>query len=303
MRPADLRPGIHLLHKPVGATSFSLVQPALDALAARPGKRLPVCHGGTLDPFAEGLLLLLVGPTTKLMDLLHAAPKVYVADLAWGAETDNGDPTGTEVAQGVRPPPSDAELEAALRPFLGWTDQVPPATSAKKLGGEPAYKKAHRGEAVILPPSRVFLHAARVLDAPAPGITRIELTCRGGYYVRSFARDLGRALGCRAHLVALHRTVIGPWRDPGPSASTGFATGPDALPWARRRVLTDQEVGRLRAGEPIPAGSLQPGTWSFPAGFPDAAAPVLGVHLGRLAMLLKEGVGGFALHAELRGGL
>ena len=302
MDPPDLRPGIHLLHKPVGVTSFSLVQPALDATAARPGKRLPLCHGGTLDPFAEGLLLLLVGPTTKLMDLLHAAPKLYVADVAWGAETDNGDPTGTVIARGDRPAPSDAELDAALRPLVGWTEQVPPSTSAKKVGGEPAYKKVHRGEAVSLPPSRVYLHAARVLATPAPDITRVELTCRGGYYVRSFARDLGRVIGCRAHLKALHRTAIGPWRDPGPAAH-GFATGPDVLPWAPRRALTDQEVGQLRAGLAIPLGQVQPGSWPFPPGFPDAAAPVLGLHLGRLSVLLQQRPDGLGLLSELRGGL
>ena len=297
----DLRPGIHLLHKPVGVTSFSLVQPALDAMAARVGKRLPLCHGGTLDPFAEGLLLLLVGPATKLMDLLHEAPKVYVADVAWGAETDNGDPTGTVVARGERPPPGPAELEAALRPFLGWPEQVPPATSAKKVGGEPAYRKVHRGEQVTLPPSRVYLHSAQVIGAPAAETTRIELTCRGGYYVRALARDLGRALGCRAHLRALHRTAIGPWRDPGP-AGGGFSGGAAVLPWASRRTLTDQEVGALRSGQAIPAGAVRPGSWRLPAGFPEPAAPVLGLHLGRLAMLLDRSCATLTLRSELRGG-
>ena len=298
----DLRPGIHLLHKPVGVTSFSLVQPALAAMAARNGKRLPLCHGGTLDPFADGLLLLLVGPATKVMDLLHAAPKVYVADVAWGAETNNGDPTGTVVARGERPPPGADELRAALQPFLGWTDQVPPATSAKKVGGEPAYKKVHRGEEVSLPPSRVYLHAARVLGEPAPSTTRIELTCRGGYYVRAFARDLGRALGCKAHLAALHRAAIGPWQDPGPGGAA-HVSGAEVLPWAPRRHLTDQEVGQLRTGTAIPAGPVLPGTWRLPAAFPDPAPPVLGLHLGRVAMLLQHRDGALSLQAELRGGI
>src|SRR5205085_314882 len=94
------------------------------------------------------------------------------------------------------------DLDAALAGFLGWRDQVPPATSAKKIGGEPAYKKAHRGEEVVLPPSRVYLHEARWLSHDLPGKSRLLLTCRGGYYVRALARDLGRRLGCGGHLSA-----------------------------------------------------------------------------------------------------
>src|SRR4051812_42381593 len=90
-----MTPGIHLLHKPVGPTSFSLVRDLLaDAEARQPGKRVRICHGGTLDPFASGLLLVLVGPATRLFDHLHAVPKVYEGAVRWGVETDNGDPLG-----------------------------------------------------------------------------------------------------------------------------------------------------------------------------------------------------------------
>jgi tRNA pseudouridine55 synthase len=148
--------GIHLLHKPAGPTSFSLVQPFLaDARGRKP--RLPVCHGGALDPFADGLLPILVGRATRVFELLHPIPKEYEAEVAWGAETDNGDPLGTVVARGDASALDPGRLEHALQSVLGWREQVPPATSNKRVGGERAYVRAHRGEEVELPPVRVYL--------------------------------------------------------------------------------------------------------------------------------------------------
>lgn len=281
-----MRPGLHLAHKPVGPTSFSLVRAAMEAMRAPGVRPEKVAHGGTLDPFAHGLLVLLVGPATKVMDLLHPLPKTYVATVRWGAETDTCDHLGTVVSRGDAAALSEGALDAALAAHLGWQEQVPPATSAKKIGGEPAYRKAHRGEVVNLPPSRVYLHQARFVAHALPAESTLELTCRGGYYVRALARDLGRALGCGAHLGGLLRSGIGPFADPGPGHAVHLA-GPGALPWCARRALTDDEVGRLRAGEEVAAGALAPGTWAPPAGFPDPAAPVLGVHLGRVAFLLE----------------
>jgi len=303
MGPGVLRPGIYLAHKPVGDTSFSRVRTFMAELqAARPGKRTPVCHGGTLDPFAEGLLLLLVGQATRLMDLIHPVPKRYVAEVIWGAETDNGDLLGRVVSQGSTAHLTPEALDEALARFRGWHDQVPPATSAKKLDGEPAYKKAHRGEEVVLPPSRVYLHEARWLSHELPRSSRLELTCRGGFYVRALARELGRALGCGAHLSRLHRTAIGPWEDPGPGQRVGLH-GRQVLPWCAARELSDAEVGVLRAEQPIALGRLLPPDWPLPRGYPDPEAPVRGFHQGRLLALLRAR--GDALHGvmELRGGL
>ncbi|WP_224370726.1 tRNA pseudouridine(55) synthase TruB [Hyalangium versicolor] len=295
-----MKPGICLAHKPVGDTSFSLVRAAMEELqAARPGKRTPVCHGGTLDPFAEGLLLLLVGPATRLMDLIHPVPKRYVAQVSWGAETDNGDLLGRVVHQGDASQLTPAALDAALAGFLGWHDQVPPATSAKKVGGEPAYRKAHRGEEVVLPPSRVYLHAARWLEHELPRSSRLELTCRGGFYVRSLARDVGRVLGCGAHLSKLHRTAIGPWEDPGPGQRVELH-GRQLLPWCSTRELSDAEVGELRRERPIPRGRLLAPDWRLSQGFPDPEAPVRGFHQGHLAMLLRERDGQLVAESEFR---
>src|SRR6266403_471637 len=99
---ATVGPGIYRVHKPVGQTSFALVQAFMEDVQAAGIRRdrLPVCHGGALDPFAEGLVLLLAGQETRLMDLLHPVPKTYVAEIAWGAETDNGDPLGRVTERG-----------------------------------------------------------------------------------------------------------------------------------------------------------------------------------------------------------
>lgn len=298
-----LTPGIYLAHKPVGETSFSVVRAFMEELqAARPGKRVPVCHGGTLDPFAEGLLLLLVGQATRLMDLHHAIPKRYVAEVRWGVETDNGDLLGRVVHQGDASHLTPEALDEALVPFRGWHDQVPPATSAKKVDGEPAYRKAHRGEEVVLPPSRVYLHETRWLAHELPRSSLLELTCRGGFYVRSLARDVGRALGCGAHLSRLHRTAIGPWEDPGPGKRAELH-GRELLPWCATRELSDAELGDLRRERPVPRGRLLPPSWRLPPGFPDPEAPVRGFHQGRLVMLLRARDGLLESVSELRGGL
>src|SRR5277367_2742326 len=115
-----MTPGIHLLHKPVGPTSFSLVQACLKSASPQPGKRpRRICHGGTLDPFASGLLLILVEPATRLFDYLHAIPKIYEATVTWGAQTDNGDPLGKIVSTGDPSALNPRQLDDALSSFVG----------------------------------------------------------------------------------------------------------------------------------------------------------------------------------------
>jgi tRNA pseudouridine55 synthase len=298
-----VNPGVHLLHKPVGPTSFSLVRACMERVAARGQRRLRVCHGGALDPFASGLLLILVEPATKLFDHLHGVPKVYEATVRWGAETDNGDPLGQVVATGDASSLTPARLDEALASFVGWHEQVPPATSNKRVDGERAYAKAHRGEPVELPPSRVYLHEAAWLSHDLPRASRLRIVVRGGYYVRSLARDLGRGLGCFAHLDALHRAAIGPWLDPGPERSVELR-GRDILPWTPTRVLSDQDVGDLRQDKTIAEGELHPPDWNAPAGFPQAAdTPIRGFHRGRLSFLLSREGGRLRVRSPLRGGL
>ena len=273
-----MNPGIHLVHKPVGPTSFSVLR---DFAAGAP-PRMKTCHGGVLDPFASGLLLILAGQATKLFDYLHDIPKVYEATIRWGVETDSGDPLGKIVSSSDAPSPPMEQLDAALRPMMGWHEQIPPATSNKRIGGERAYVKAHRGEGVQLQPTRVYLHSAEWIDA-----NRLRVVVRGGFYVRALVRDLGRAVGCGAHLAALHRASIGTWNDPGPGKVEEIR-GRELLPWLASRELTDQDVGELRAGRPIAAESIEPPTWRPPEGFPDPQPHVRGFHRDRLAFVLAR---------------
>ena len=135
-----------------------------------------------------------------------------------------------------------------------------------------------------------------------PGSSTLELTCRGGYYVRSLARDLGRRLGCGAHLARLHRTAIGPWSDPG-EGHEGLLQGEALIPWCPARFLSGEEVEHLLHGRPIPLGEVSAPAWTLPEGFPDPGAPVRALFEGRLMALLREKDGAFWTCANLRGGL
>jgi tRNA pseudouridine55 synthase len=273
-----LTPGIYLLHKRAGETSFALVKAFMEEVRAAGIRRdkLPVCHGGALDPFARGLLLILAGEAARVMDLLHAIPKSYVAEIAWGAETDNGDPLGRVVDTADASKLTPAILDAALPAFLGWRDQVPPATSNKRVGGERAYRKAHRGEAVSLPPSRVYLHEARWLSHDLPGSSTLLLTSAGGYYVRSLGRDLGRATG---------------------------ALGAELYPWCASREVSESELALLRAGEGIARGETVAPQWVLPPGFPHPDAPIRGLLGGAIVAMLRDRGGELYGAPVLRGPL
>ncbi len=295
-----MKPGIHLAHKVVGESSFDVVRRFKRAAADEGLKHYALGHGGTLDPFAEGLLLVLAGQATRLMELMHPLPKTYLAEIAWGVETDTCDHLGKPVSEGGLAP-SPEELDAVLKGFLGWQEQIPPATCAKKIDGEAAYKKAHRGEVVELRPSNVYLHEARWVSHGASA-SLLELTCRGGYYVRSLARDLGRRLGCGAHLSKLHRSAIGPWRDPGLDG-TLLIEGEALIPWCPTRILNEEEADHLQHGRSIPVGEIYVPVWLLPQGFPNPGSPVRGVFAGRLVALLQEMDGVCRTVANLRGGL
>jgi tRNA pseudouridine55 synthase len=299
-----IAPGIHLVHKPVGRTSFDLVRDFMEEvrLAGIRRDKLPVCHGGALDPFAEGLLPLLAGQATRLMELLHPIPKTYVALVAWGVETDNGDHLGKPVARGDASALTPTLLDDAVRRFLGFHDQVPPATSNKRVDGERAYLKAHRGEVVELPPSRVYLHEASFVAHDLPRSSTLRIVCRGGYYVRALARDLGRAVGARAHLAGLRRTAVGPWLDPAPGERQ-VIRGEALLPWAPSREVDAAELSRLRSGEPVARGAVRPPSWPLPDGFPDPGMPVRALHGGALHAMLREKDGQLWASPWLRGPL
>jgi tRNA pseudouridine55 synthase len=217
-------------------------------------------------------------------------------------ETDTCDHLGLEVSKGDASALGPHGLEAALAPFLGWHDQVPPATSAKKIDGEAAYKKAHRGEVVVMKPSRVYLHEAVWISHDLPRRSTLRIICRGGFYVRSLARDLGRVIGCGAHLSRLDRTAIGPWTDPG-EGRDALLQGEALIPWCPARRLDDAEYDHLQHGRAIPRGAFEESAWTLPGGFPDPAAPLRALHDGKLVALLKEDGDQLRTFANLRGGL
>jgi len=194
--------GIVLIDKPTGPSSAQAIAP-LKRTGARVG------HAGTLDPFASGLLLVLVGDATRLQALAMALPKTYLATVRFGVETDTLDPTGAVIAK-RDPGPRPEGLEAAAQAFLGEIAQVPPAFSALKVDGQRAYDLARRGKPVDLEPRRVVVHSVAVRDVRWPD-AEIAVVSGSGFYVRSFARDLGHALGLPAHLASLRRTHIGPF--------------------------------------------------------------------------------------------
>lgn len=301
-----MTPGIYLAHKAVGETSFSLVQALMEEVR-RAGLRrdkLPVCHGGVLDPFAEGLVLLLAGQATRLMDLLHPIPKTYLAEIGWGTETDSGDLLGQVTRSSKSAALTEAQLEAALPQFLGWQEQIPPATSNKRIDGERAYLKAHRGEEVVLPPSRVYLHAARWISHDLPRSSTAELVTRGGYYVRSLARDLGRLVGAFGHLIKLRRTAIGPWDDPGRPVARGEALrGPQLYPWCPSVEVTERELALLRADQGLAPRPVRPPSFALPEGFPDPQAPIRALLGGGIVAMLRERDGKLFGAPVLRGPL
>lgn len=169
-------------------------------------------HLGTLDPFATGLLVLLLGRSTRLATFIENEPKAYEATIRFGAETDTDDCTGTVVKQTASP--TIEQVRAAIPSLTGEIDQVPPAYSAKKVDGVRAYDMARDGVAVELAPSRVRVDAwdvSGVRHEEGALVIDVAIQCGGGTYIRALARDVGRATGSAAHLTALRRTRSGPF--------------------------------------------------------------------------------------------
>ena len=200
--------GIVLLDKPIGLSSNQALQSVRRLLRAAKGG-----HTGALDPLATGLLPLCFGEATKLAGSLLGARKAYVADCRLGITTDSADSEGDIVQQREVPPLDDACIEAALAKLRGRIFQVPPMYSALKVDGERLYAKARRGEIVDVPPREVDVHRLELISRDGDTL-RLHVECGSGTYVRSLAVDLGEDLGCGAHLTALRRLWVEPFREP-----------------------------------------------------------------------------------------
>lgn len=247
-----------ILDKPVGMTSTKAL-----AIARRLLNANKAGHAGTLDPLANGVLPLAFGEATKTVPYLVEARKTYRFTIGWGAETTTDDTEGSFTrTSDLRP--SAESIVRALPSFVGRVMQVPPAFSAIKVDGERAYDLARDGEDVQLAPRIAHIHRLELVETPDEGHAVFEMLCGKGTYVRAFARDLGRALGCLGHVQALTRLGVGPF---GLNAAISLekleesakdhaakrllmplATALDDIPGL---AVTDQEAAQLRLGQAI----------------------------------------------------
>ena len=224
--------GILNLNKPVGCTSRDAVNRVQRLI--RPVK---VGHAGTLDPLAQGVLVLCLGPATRLIERVQQMPKHYRGTFRLGCHSPTDDTEGEVVPLSGATPPPRAAITAALGQFVGRIHQRPPAYSALKIGGQRAYHLARKGQAVTLPLRPVTIHALSINRFEYPELV-LDIECGSGTYIRSLGRDLAKVVGTAAVMTGLTRTAIGPYaiddatRSPAPnSCSAGHRTPvtPDCL--------------------------------------------------------------------------
>ena len=194
-----------VLDKPVGMTSTHAVSVIKHLFAARRAG-----HAGTLDPLASGCLPIALGEATKTVPFVFDGRKTYRFTIRWGEERDTDDAEGRVVETSDKRPGRDA-IEGLLPRFTGTIEQVPPRYSAVKLGGERAYDLARDGEVVELAARTITVHRLELVEIPDRDTAVLAAECGKGTYVRSLARDLGRALGALGHVASLRRSRVGPF--------------------------------------------------------------------------------------------
>ena len=195
-----------VVDKPAGLTSTSVVNKVRWALDAKKAG-----HAGTLDPEATGVLAVALGEATKTVPFITDALKAYTFIVRLGQATNTDDAEGEVIATNDTRPDDDT-IKAALGAFVGDIMQVPPQFSAVKVDGERAYKKARDGEEMVLAARPLWVEELLLVDRPDADHVVLEMTCGKGGYVRSIARDLGNALGCKAHVKSLRRIWSGPFQ-------------------------------------------------------------------------------------------
>ena len=266
--------GVLVVAKPIGPTSHDVV-----GLVRRLAATKRVGHGGTLDPFASGVLPVFLGKATRLVEYHLGDRKRYRATVCFGASSTTDDLEGALTPAGS-PVPDRNAVDAALERFRGEIEQRPPAYSAIKVAGRRAYALARAGQAVELAPRSVTIHSLELVtwDEATPGepVAMVDVECSAGTYIRSLARDLGEAVGNAAYLGALIRTASGGFTldeaVPLDDVRAAAADGPEAL--ASRLLPVDAgldlpivavpdaalvAIGRGQAiGVPAGAGTLQP---------------------------------------------
>ena len=251
--------GLLLVDKLAGPTSHDVVAWARRALGAKVG------HTGTLDPFATGLLLLLVGSLTRLAELYHVHPKTYDATMRLGVTTDTDDATGRVVEESrAWRSLSPERIEAELTSWRGSGVQRPSTFSAKQVRGRRAHETARAGGTPSLADVPITIHEIALRSIEGRDV-RFRASVSTGTYIRALARDIGAALGCGAHLTRLRRTAIGPFEvtdairsdeigSAVPAEGRGFRFGVAAIPWLARRDLDAEELDAILHGRPIDGG-------------------------------------------------
>lgn len=195
--------GVLLIDKAPDMTSHDVV-----AIARRALNTKKIGHCGTLDPMATGLLMLVIGRATKIQDLLMSEDKQYEGTLTLGVSTSTQDRQGEALETKPVPDFSEAEIKAAFDSFVGPFEQIPPMVSAIKKDGVPLYKLARKGQVIEREPRPVHVNSYKITRTALPEID-FTVDCSKGFYVRTYAHDIGDKLGCGAHLSALRRTRSG----------------------------------------------------------------------------------------------
>lgn len=214
--------GIINLDKPAGISSALAVTRIKHMLP----KGVKIGHAGTLDPFATGVLVLLIGRrATRLAERFMFEPKQYAATVKLGVTTPTLDPTSQEIIAPGIAVPSREQVDLALKSFIGLIDQVPPAFSALKIAGRPAYRMARKGQEVDLAPRKVRVYAIELRRYEWPNL-ELRIDCGRGTYIRSLARDIAAKLGTSGYLTALRRTRVGPCRIEDASTLEQAASAP-----------------------------------------------------------------------------
>jgi tRNA pseudouridine55 synthase len=251
-----------ILDKPHGMTSTQAVAKVRYLFNAEKAG-----HGGTLDPLASGLLPIALGEATKTVSHAMDGRKIYRFTARWGEERTTDDLEG-EVSAISDKRPTRGEIEAILPRFTGEIMQAPPAYSAIKVAGERAYDLARAGEAVELAERPILIEALKLVETPDPDHAAFEVTCGKGTYIRSLARDMGRALGSAAHVTSLRRVAVGPFTEthmislenltelshkaPGGDANKGvllpIETVLDGIP---ALAIDEEQARRLKLGQSV----------------------------------------------------
>jgi tRNA pseudouridine55 synthase len=253
MKPEPLQ-GLLVLDKSGGMTSRA----ALDRALRWFPRRTRMGHCGTLDPLATGVLVLCVGPATRLTEYVQDMGKTYHAGLLLGARSTTDDADGTVTPAVVERPPNREAVLRQAQSFVGTIAQTPPAYSAARLSGRRAYDLARAGREVALQPRPVQIYRIEVLEYDYPRL-QLEVDCGKGTYIRSLARDLGERLGCGALVETLRRTRIGPFTaadalslDTEPATARGRLLPPSAAVAGLPRLTLDAaQAARLRQGQSL----------------------------------------------------